>query len=296
MNEHQTKKCQLADVEIDQDDRTVGRILSRREILTLLGVGGATVLAGGTLQALAAENLYLPMVLNAGQTATLASTLPGSTATPTATGTATPTVTATATTMPACVVRPEKTVGPYFVDEMLNRSDIRSDPSTGAVKAGVQFDLKFVVSKIASNSCAAFAGAQVDIWHCDAGGLYSDESANGTSGQKFLRGYQVTDANGVAQFTTIYPGWYSGRTVHIHFKIRATTSAGGSYEFISQLFFDDTLTDQIFSQAPYNTRGTRNTRNATDNVYGTDGGQLLLTLSQNGTGYSATFDVGLNIS
>lgn len=291
----------MSNQEPHDDDRPVGRILSRREVLTLLGVVGSTAVVRGGLHALAADSVYLPIIMNNDPTATFVPTAVGTT-TPTATavaiGTATPTATAVGTTTPApsCVVRPEKTVGPYFVDELINRSDIRSDPSTGVVKAGVQLDLKFVVSKIASNSCTAFSGAQVDVWHCDAGGLYSDESANNTLGQKFLRGYQVTDANGVASFTTIYPGWYSGRTTHIHFKIRATTSAGASYEFVSQLFFADTLTDTVYTQTPYNSRGARDTRNSNDNIYGSDGGQLLLTLAQNGSGYTATFEIGLNIS
>ena len=121
--------------------------------------------------------------------------------------------------MPDCVVRPELTEGPYFVDEKINRSDIRTDTTTNAVSAGVPLVLTFLVSQIGSSACTPLQGAQVDIWHCDALGVYSDVSGN--SGN-FLRGYQVTDANGQAQFTTIYPGWYRGRAVHIHFKIRTT--------------------------------------------------------------------------
>ena len=86
------------------------------------------------------------------------------------------------------------------------------------------------------------AGAMVDICQCDAIGVYSDVRAtNGffnTGGQRFLRGYQVTDASGVAKFTTVYPGWYQGRSVHIHFKIR-TNAGGRNAEFVSQLYFDD---------------------------------------------------------
>ena len=123
----------------------------------------------------------------------------------------------------SCIVRPEMTEGPYFVDERLNRSDIRSDPSDGSVRPGVQLALTFVVSRIDDSSCTPFEGAVVDVWHCDAGGIYSDVQDTGfdTVGEKFLRGYQVTDASGVASFVTIYPGWYQGRTVHVHFKARA---------------------------------------------------------------------------
>jgi protocatechuate 3,4-dioxygenase beta subunit len=141
-----------------------------------------------------------------------------------------------------------------------------------------------------SNSCAALPNAQVDIWHCDASGLYSDVAQNGTSGQKFLRGYQLTNTSGIANFVTIYPGWYSGRAVHIHFKIRLNNLV-----FTSQLFFDDNFTDLVYALAPYNTRGARNTRNSNDNIYGTNGSQLQLNVTQSGGVYSATFDIGLLI-
>src|SRR5215470_346142 len=119
-----------------------------------------------------------------------------------------------ATRSGTCVLDPSLTKGPYWVDEKLDRSDITEG------KAGVPLALEIAVYAYASGSCTPLSGAQVDIWHCDATGSYSDVSANNTVGQKFLRGYQATDANGVARFTTIYPGWYSGRTVHIHVKVR----------------------------------------------------------------------------
>jgi protocatechuate 3,4-dioxygenase beta subunit len=111
---------------------------------------------------------------------------------------------------------------PYFVDNQLNRSDIRIDPSDGSVKEGAPLRLAFQVSDVSANACSPLAGAQVDVWHCDALGVYSGVSDPGfdTSGQLWLRGYQVTDESGYCEFTTIYPGWYSGRAVHIHFKIR----------------------------------------------------------------------------
>jgi uncharacterized protein (TIGR03437 family) len=139
----------------------------------------------------------------------------------------------------------------------------------------------------------------VDVWHCDALGAYSD-IANGagqpnTSGQKFLRGYQVTDGAGSVEFTTIYPGYYTGRTVHIHFKIRLFDGATRAFEFTSQLFFDDSLTDQVFTQAPYNTKGARGVRNSNDGIYNGGGSQLLLSLTSDGQGgYNGDFDIGLS--
>src|SRR5204863_7919560 len=135
---------------------------------------------------------------------------------------------------------------PYFVDEKLNRTDIRADASGGAPREGARLDLTIQVGRMASGACTALQGATVDVWHCDALGVYSDASdpSFNTKGQKFLRGYQVTDANGRVQFTTIYPGWYQGRAVHIHFKIRTDAGSASTYDFTSQFFFDDDLTDQ----------------------------------------------------
>jgi protocatechuate 3,4-dioxygenase beta subunit len=207
-------------------------------------------------------------------------------------GTMTGTAAETAST---CVVRPEQTEGPYFVDEMLNRSDIRED------REGVPLDLTFNVSRIDEGNaaaCGALAGAMVDIWQCDAQGQYSDvqDNAEGfnTKGETFLRGYQVTDENGTARFTTIYPGWYRGRTVHIHFKIRDTPESEQGYEFTSQLFFDDALTDEVFTQEPYAEKGERDLRNGDDGIYRGGGDQLLVPLNQSGQGYEGTFDIALD--
>jgi protocatechuate 3,4-dioxygenase beta subunit len=178
-----------------------------------------------------------------------------------------PTRMATAVT-PSCVVRPQQTEGPYFVDERLRRSDIRSDPSDGSVKPGVLLRLEFHVSRIDGSACTPLSGAVVDIWQCDALGVYSDvRDFNGlfdTRGKKFLRGHQVTDAGGTARFITIYPGWYPGRTVHIHFKIRTDPNARRGYEFTSQIYFDDAITDQVHAQAPYAGKGRRWLKNDGD--------------------------------
>ena len=181
------------------------------------------------------------------------------------------------------------------MDEELNRSDIRSDPSDGSVRAGALLALTFNVSRASNSACEPLAGAIVDVWHCDAEGVYSDVSDGGfnTRGRKFLRGYQATDNDGVAQFTTIYPGWYRGRTVHVHFKVRSSSSSTSAYEFTSQLFFDDALTDQVHAAAPYSDKGQRDTRNGDDGIYGQGGSQLVLDVQETAQGYAAVFDIAL---
>ncbi|MGQ0649798.1 MAG: intradiol ring-cleavage dioxygenase [Gemmatimonadaceae bacterium] len=255
---------------MDHDDDPVGRILSRREVLTLIGAVGT-----GMLPAKAAQAAWLrPSVAPA-----LAGAWSG--------------------TLPACVVRPEQTEGPYFVDEKLNRADIRSDPTNGAVKAGVPLDLEIRVSRVTASSCAPLAGALVDLWQCDGEGAYSDvRDAGGlfdTRGQKFLRGYRTTDSSGSAKFTTIYPGWYPGRTVHIHFKVRTPASAGRSHEFTSQLYFDDALTDEVFKRAPYAGKPGQRVRNERDGIVRRGGPQLMLALTESGGGYAGSFDLGMQL-
>lgn len=257
-------------ITLDNDDEQVGRILSRREVLALLGGSSAAFLAacapGGAL----------------------ASPTPTTAATSTATAAPTAAATAAATALPSCIVRPALTEGPYFVDEKLERSDIRSDPGTGAVRPGALLTLNFLVSRVSGSSCTKLSGAMVDVWHCDALGVYSD--VNGARGQKFLRGFQNTDASGSAKFTTIYPGWYQGRAVHIHFKIRPTSAS----EFTSQLFFEDALSTEVFAQAPYSQKGTQGiTRNAQDGIFQQSQGKLTLNVTKSGSAYAAAFDIGI---
>lgn len=260
--------------EYHDDDIPVGRVLSRREVLALFGGAGAAAM----LSACVPFGFGRPPGPPPGGGGPDLSAI----------------ATANATLPEGCVVRPELTEGPVFVEEDLNRVDIRTDTSNGAVSEGVQLDLTFRVTQVTDGACTPLAGVQVDIWHCDADGIYSDTSELGmdTVGQKFLRGYQITDESGMANFTTIYPGWYEGRAVHIHFKMR--TDAG--YDFTSQLFFDDTLTDEVFAQAPYNTRGERHLRNDDDGIFGQSGNQMMLTLNKNESGYETSFDVALDLS
>jgi protocatechuate 3,4-dioxygenase beta subunit len=193
----------------------------------------------------------------------------------------------------ACVLSPAKTEGPYFVDEKLRRADIRIDPTDDSVQAGVP--LRLTIRAVdADRNCAPVQGAAIDVWHCNAQGLYSDEAQNGTSGKKYLRGYQVTDGTGSVGFTTVYPGWYQGRTIHIHFKVRLYDGSNETYEFTSQIFFDESTNNTVMALPAYNRGRARETLNANDMVYGSDGGELLASASGGpSAGYSALFEVGL---
>jgi len=198
---------------------------------------------------------------------------------------------------PACVARPEQTEGPYFVDEKLHRSDIRVEPTDKSIKPGAPLRLEFHVSRVTGGSCAPLAGAVVDVWHCDALGVYSDvrDRSFDTRGKKFLRGYQTTDAKGMAQFLTIYPGWYEGRAVHVHFKIRSDAASRRGYQFTSQLYFDESITDQVLKQAPYNGKGGHRSMNDADFLFRRGGKQLIPALTKEPQGYAAKFDIGLQL-
>jgi protocatechuate 3,4-dioxygenase beta subunit len=246
---------------MDLDDLPIGRVLTRREALALLGSTGTLFLLG-------------PSPANAGAFRGDRPRYP-------------------------CVVRPASTQGPYYVDEKLNRSDIRSDPSDGTVKQGALLVLTFNVSTISKSTCVPVDGAIVDIWHCDAEGVYSDavDPTFNTTGKKFLRGYQITDKNGVAKFTTIYPGWYPGRTVHIHYKIRSPALAKSPYEFTGQMYFYEGTTDRVYAKPPYVARGKRSVSNLTDRIYNNDGGrQSMLVVTPVKDAYTGTFDVALDLS
>ncbi len=202
------------------------------------------------------------------------------------------TVTASAT---ACSATLEGEEGPYFVDDSdsrYNRSNILSNLDGSSTQTGVPFVLTVYVYD-SRNSCTAMQGVQVDVWHCNSSGIYSAESSESTSTQSWLRGYQLTDANGMVQFHTIIPGWYSGRTTHIHMRFRSvydqTTSNGSN---TMQVFFPQTLVDTLeTSVAPYTSEGTNPTTNASDRVYTQqENGSTLLTLSgSTSAGYTATF-------
>ncbi len=182
---------------------------------------------------------------------------------------------AAAAPLPAasCVLSPAMTDGPFFVDARLHRSDLTAGTTRAGVVKGSPLLLNIDLAAVQPAGCQPVAGAHVDVWHADAGGDYSDV-ANGagpssTQGQMFLRGYQISDANGHVTFRTIYPGWYPGRTIHIHVKVRQFNAAGNTTsEFSTQLYFDDSASDAVMALSPYNARGPRNVRNARDFIFG----------------------------
>ncbi|MBC7790523.1 MAG: twin-arginine translocation pathway signal protein [Anaerolineae bacterium] len=196
----------------------------------------------------------------------------------------------------ACVLTAALTEGPYFVDEKLNRSDIRSDPNSGIVSPGAPLGLTFNVSRVSTSACTPLTGAYLDVWHCDAVGAYSDVSG---SSRKFLRGYQITDESGIARFTTIYPGWYSGRAVHVHFKLRLFAGATKTYEFTSQFFFNESLNDTVHAQSPYSNKGRRNVVNTSDGIYNslsaTAKAGLTLQTTTDANGYAGVIDLGVRV-
>ena len=245
---------------MDSDDALVGSVLSRREAMKLLGAGGFMTLCSP---------------------ASLFAQAPGATA-------------------PGCVVRPEMTEGPYYVDKQAIRTDIRSGKS-GPPRPGAPLAIAFAISQTSGGKCTALPGATVELWQCDALGIYSGVSdaryGFQTQGETFLRGAQVTDARGAARFTTIYPGWYGGRAVHLHFKIRTPSAKSSTYEFTSQLFFPEELTDQVHAQSPYSQRGRRDTTNERDGIFQRGGGSsLVLQPTKNGAGFDAQFAMALDLS
>jgi protocatechuate 3,4-dioxygenase beta subunit len=184
-----------------------------------------------------------------------------------------------------CVLTPEMTEGPFYIANEKLRRDITEG------KPGTPLLLKLAV--VDASTCRPLPRAIVDIWHCDAGGAYSGFSSLGggqTNKATFLRGLQRADAHGVATFQTVYPGWYQGRTVHIHVKVHL----GGSVVHTGQLFFPDPLTDTVYKRTPYSRRPNRDVRNAQDAIFRNGGSRSMLTLHANGRGYVASITMGVH--
>jgi protocatechuate 3,4-dioxygenase beta subunit len=170
----------------------------------------------------------------------------------------------------ACKLTPEVTEGPFYV----SLEKIRRDLTEG--RPGVPLTLKIRVIDV--KRCRPIHSAAVDIWHCDASGLYSDESSNGTAGQTFLRGVQLTNKKGFATFQTVYPGHYTGRATHIHIKVhiggkaRGGTLRGGHVSHTGQLFFAESANSSVYALSPYSSDTAPRTLNSSDSIYSQAGG------------------------
>jgi protocatechuate 3,4-dioxygenase beta subunit len=161
----------------------------------------------------------------------------------------------------ACALTPEATEGPYWIDNKLTRRDVRDG------RRGLPLVLALTV--IDSSRCAAIKGADVEIWHADAGGVYSGVQGNTRS---FLRGHQKADGAGRATFVTIYPGWYGGRAPHIHLKVHVA----GNEVHTGQLFFKDSTSKQVYGTSAYRSRGGQDTTNGQDSIFADAGGSKAL--------------------
>jgi protocatechuate 3,4-dioxygenase beta subunit len=199
------------------------------------------------------------------------------------------------------VLTPEQTEGPYYIPkEKVRRNIVEHRPGTPLL-------LQFTV--VDASTCKPIKGAAVDIWHCDAGGIYSGFVAASTGGapggnagptdkNTFLRGIQFTSSRGHTEFQTIYPGWYRGRTVHIHVKVHLSHDIVGHVVHTGQLYFSDTLTGKVYQSEPYKVRAAaRDTFNATDGIYQSGGKQSMLSMKHDGHGgYIGTITLGVRRS
>ncbi|WP_079178809.1 intradiol ring-cleavage dioxygenase [Streptomyces humi] len=253
--------------------------MKRRRVL----IGGATIAAAGGLMA-----------------AGLAS---ADTTTSEADSDASTTVTSDASAG-VCSLTAEVTEGPYSLTGALVREDVRED------KEGVEVQYTFTVVDEA-NDCAPLENALVEIWHCDALGEYSGfVGKNGhteTDDGTFLRGGQLTDADGQVSLISIWPGHYVSRAVHVHMRVHTDVTltddsyTGGSIIHTGQLFFDADINTEVQATSPYSDNTTKETALADDTIYD-DGGASsgLLTLTALGDsvsdGYKATLTVGVSTS
>ena len=182
-----------------------------------------------------------------------------------------------------CVLTPEQTEGPYYIPNERVRRNITEGHS------GTPLLLRTTV--VDASTCRPIRRAAVDVWHADAAGVYSGFGA-GTDSRTFMRGVQRTDARGRAVFRTVYPGWYPGRTVHIHVKVHL----GGNVVHTGQLYFPDAVTDAAYRKAPYASRPGRDTRNATDSVFRNGGKRSMLAVRKSGGTYVAAITMGVHRS
>jgi protocatechuate 3,4-dioxygenase beta subunit len=218
--------------------------------------------------------------LGTGAAAALAFGCGGSPTSPSASTSSTTTTTSTNT---ACVVTPTETAGPFPSLTDLFRSDIREG------RPGTLLTLTIRVVNT-NASCAAVSGANVEIWHCDVAGDYSQYGSQ--AGQTFLRGIQTTNSNGEVTFTTIYPGWYQGRATHIHVEV----TVGGVSRKVTQIAFPESVNNLVHASGAYASRGTNPVSNASDNIFADSlSSELVTPTGDTVAGFAATFQVAVAI-
>ncbi len=253
------------------------RLIGRRSALRLLGGAGLAVIA-----ACATEGAT-------GTTATAGTSTSAGTGSTTAGAGATTTFGGAGT----CVLIPEETEGPYPLDLSGDEAFFRSDISEG--RSGVPLTLTLSLVDV-NASCAPLEGARIDVWHCDADGVYSGVSqpGNDTTGETFCRGIQLTDGNGQATFQTVYPGWYQGRITHIHFQVFLDSGLAAT----SQIAFPEDVTDAVYAVEPYVAKGPNTSvRSIEEDMVFSDGSQYQIAAVTGGADarYIATLLVGVAV-
>jgi protocatechuate 3,4-dioxygenase beta subunit len=186
----------------------------------------------------------------------------------------------------SCTLSPEQTEGPYYFDVDSIRSDIRED------RQGVP--LRLAIRVLDASTCSPLSNAVVDIWHCDAIGTYSGFEATSTGApgggrsddETYLRGAQVTNGDGVTEFITVYPGWYQGRTVHIHAKLHLDNNT----LLTTQLYFPESVNDAVYLRDPYASDSGRDTTNDDDAIFDE---QMVMSVNPDGDGYLAVMTVNV---
>ena len=256
--------------------------INRRQALQMLGAAGMGTIVLGACRGsddTPSSQPTEPGVTSGG---------PANTTAPAATGAVTADMFKGAT---ACRLTPEQTEGPYYIDVDKIRADIREDRPGVPLRVGARV--------LDADRCTPVKDAVFEIWHCDALGVYSGfeqasrgrggpgGGSSGTDQTRYLRGAQVTNADGIAVITTIYPGWYQGRTAHIHAKVQLSNASA----LTTQLYFDDALSDRVYAAAPYNQHRGERTSNREDNIYGSE---TTLAVSEEPGGYLGLITIGVS--
>lgn len=279
---------------MNEDVRRSRLLVSRRRALSLGGTIGL-----GSLLAACAGTSARSSATSAGSATSSAPMTPSSTAADD--------IVAALDAVRTCTTSPEQTQGPFWFDVDSIRSDIREQRPGSVLQLALR--VQDVSACSADGRATPIPNCVVEIWHCDAGGLYSgfesgsggknsgetsdgsyasgDQEATTTDDGTYLRGAQVADSNGIVQFTTIFPGWYRGRTMHLHLKVHLDRET----VLTTQLYVEDELATEVYAAAPYSDRSGRRTLNSDDAFFSED---AVLTVSKQGGAYLGLINLGVD--